>query len=93
MKEIILQNSNFQCRENIYICRSLRRLRRLAVEYVKNSKISDPLIWTCNRSNMKNNLPLFRFHSQGCVPQLHNWLMHNLAIVLGAGVSLAVIQV
>ena len=37
MKEIILQKSNFRCRENIYICRPLRRLRRLAVEYVKNS--------------------------------------------------------
>ena len=36
MKEIILQKSNFRCRENIYICRPLRRLRRLAVEYVKN---------------------------------------------------------
>ena len=35
MKEIILQKSNFRCRENIYICRPLRRLRRLAVEYVK----------------------------------------------------------
>ena len=35
MKEIILQKSNFQCRENIYICRLLRHLRRLAVEYVK----------------------------------------------------------
>ena len=37
MKEIILQKSNFRCRENIYICRPLRRLRRLAVEYVKNT--------------------------------------------------------
>ena len=37
MKEIILQKSNFRCRENIYICRPLRRLRRLAVEYVKNA--------------------------------------------------------
>ena len=36
MKEIILQKCNFRCRENIYICRPLRRLRRLAVEYVKN---------------------------------------------------------
>ena len=36
MKEIILQESNFRCRENIYICRPLRRLRRLAVEYVNN---------------------------------------------------------
>ena len=35
MKEIILQKCNFRCRENIYICRPLRRLRRLAVEYVK----------------------------------------------------------
>ena len=35
MKKIILQKSNFRCRENIYICRPLRRLRRLAVEYVK----------------------------------------------------------
>ena len=35
MKEILLQKSNFRCRENIYICRPLRRLRRLAVEYVK----------------------------------------------------------
>ena len=35
MKEIILQKSNFRCRENIYICRPLRRLRRLAIEYVK----------------------------------------------------------
>ena len=35
MKEIILQKSNFWCRENIYICRPLRRLRRIAVEYVK----------------------------------------------------------
>ena len=36
MKEIILQKYNFRCRENIYICRPLRRLWRLAVEYVKN---------------------------------------------------------
>ena len=35
MKEIILQKSDFRYRENIYICRPLRRLRRLAVEYVK----------------------------------------------------------
>ena len=35
MKEMILQKCNFRCRENIYICRPLRRLRRLAVEYVK----------------------------------------------------------
>ena len=39
MKEIHLQKSNFRCRENIYICRPLRRLRRLAVEYVKNQYI------------------------------------------------------
>ena len=39
MKEIILQKSNFRCRENIYICRSLRRLRRLAVEYVKKNEL------------------------------------------------------
>ena len=39
MKEIILQKSNFRCRENIYICRLLRRLRRLAVEYVKNNTL------------------------------------------------------
>ena len=36
MKDMILQKCNFRCRENIYICRPLRRLRRLAVEYVKN---------------------------------------------------------
>ena len=41
MKEIILQKSNFRCRENIYICRPLRRLRRLAVEYVNNVKYVD----------------------------------------------------
>ena len=40
MREIILQKSNFRCRENIYICRPLSRLRRLAVEYVKNVFIS-----------------------------------------------------
>ena len=39
MKEIILQKCNFRCRENIYICRPLRRLRRLAVEYVKNMNL------------------------------------------------------
>ena len=31
-----LQKSNFRCRENIYICRPLRCLRHLAIEYVKN---------------------------------------------------------
>ena len=36
MKEKNFQKSNFRCRENIYICRPLRRLRRLAIEYVKN---------------------------------------------------------
>ena len=36
MKEMNLQKCNFRCRENIYICRPLRRLWRLAVEYVKN---------------------------------------------------------
>ena len=36
MKEIFFQKSNFRCRENIYICRPLRRLWRLAIEYVKN---------------------------------------------------------
>ena len=35
MKEFFFQKSNFRCRENIYICRPLRRLRRLAIEYVK----------------------------------------------------------
>ena len=35
MKEILLQKSKFRCRENINICRPLRRLWRLAVEYVK----------------------------------------------------------
>ena len=30
----ICEKSNFRCRENIFICRPLRRLRRLAVEYV-----------------------------------------------------------
>ena len=38
MKELFFQKSNFRCRENIYICRPLRRLRRLAIEYVKNSR-------------------------------------------------------
>ena len=33
----ICEKSNFRCRENIYICRPLRRLWRLAVEYVKNN--------------------------------------------------------
>ena len=46
MKEIILQKSNFRCRENIYICRPLRRLRRLAVEYVK--KCSTPILKISN---------------------------------------------
>ena len=32
MKEIILQKSNFRCRENIYICRPLRRI---VVQYVE----------------------------------------------------------
>ena len=44
MKEIILQKCNFRCRENIYICRPLRRLRRPAVEYVKNSLICDHVL-------------------------------------------------
>ena len=39
MNKIILQKSNFRCRENIYICRPLRRLRRLAIEYVKNDQL------------------------------------------------------
>ena len=38
MKEFFFQKSNFRCRENIYICRPLRRLRRLAIEYVKNAE-------------------------------------------------------
>ena len=37
MNEIILQKSNFRCRENIYIFRPLRCLRRQAIEYVKNN--------------------------------------------------------
>ena len=45
MKEIILQKSNFRCRENIYICRPLRRLRRLAVEYVKKSAFVKNLLY------------------------------------------------
>ena len=40
MNEIILQKSNFWCRENMYMCRPLRRLQRLAIEYVKNNKTS-----------------------------------------------------
>ena len=44
MKEIILQKSNFRCRENIYMCRPLRRLRRLTVEYVKNLYAARELI-------------------------------------------------
>ena len=43
MKEIILQKSNFRCRENIYICRPLRRLRRLAVEYVNKFHANEVL--------------------------------------------------
>ena len=35
MKDFSFQKSYFRCRENIYICRPLRRLRRLAIEYVK----------------------------------------------------------
>ena len=50
MKEMILQKCNFRCRENIYICRPLRRLRRLAVEYVKN--YSDA---TYNYNRMERN--------------------------------------
>ena len=38
MKEKKNQKSNFRCRENIYICRPLKRLRRLAIEYVKNEE-------------------------------------------------------
>ena len=44
MKEIIWQKSNFRCRENIYICRPLRRLRRLAVEYV-NKKANIAVVY------------------------------------------------
>ena len=44
MKEIILLKSNFRCRENIYICRPLRRLRRLAVEYVKKQTKFDKML-------------------------------------------------
>ena len=36
MKEKKNQKSNFRCRESIHICRPLRCLRRLAIEYVKN---------------------------------------------------------
>ena len=46
MKEIILQKSNFRFRENIYICRPIRRMQRLSVEYVKN-------MFVCN---CRNNL-------------------------------------
>ena len=40
MKGIFFRKSNFRCRENIYICRPLRRLRRLAIEYVKKHQES-----------------------------------------------------
>ena len=39
MNKIILQKSNFRSRESIYICRPLRRLRHLAIEYVKNDQL------------------------------------------------------
>ena len=62
MKEIILQKSNFRCRENIYICRPLRRLWRLAVEYVKKSFKNEKYkkdtqlskyIWNLKKSNIQ----------------------------------------
>ena len=52
MKEIILQKSNFRC-ENIYICRPLRRLRRLAVEYVKNT------VGNLNKIDIDENIVIF----------------------------------
>ena len=46
MKEIILQKSNFRCRENIYICRPLMRLWRLAVVYVKKQQHANSIMDT-----------------------------------------------
>ena len=64
MKEIILQKCNFRCRENIYICRPLRRLRRLAVEYVKNRSVY-------NVNNIVIHVGKF-IHDHRAIRHMHN---------------------
>ena len=59
MKEIFLQKSNFRFRENIDICRPLRRLRRLAVEYVK--KEMRPCVATSLQVPCKEGITLHDF--------------------------------
>ena len=53
MREFFFQKSNFRCRENIHICPPLRRLRRLAIEYVKKYKF---LKYTVNGHYWDNHL-------------------------------------
>ena len=63
MKDIFFQKSNFRCRENIYICRPLRRLRRLAIEYVnkvghyKSECQLDVKETTSSRTSVKESKP------------------------------------
>ena len=47
MKEIILQKSNFRCRENIYICRPLRRLRRICEKLHDHTLTFAELVLSC----------------------------------------------
>ena len=61
MKGIFFQKSDFRCRENIYICRPLRRLRRLAIEYVKNKCLGIISCKTNSSSEICAHLADYRF--------------------------------